>query len=340
MPIPRLQFGLYQFTQIPFTQGWLAVQGFYADGLFENTRPITSRLKLHQKALYLRLHKPGSSIKLYGGINHQVQWGGKSPYFSIQGQMPNRFKDYLRVIFGDPFTSAPDSVYTDFDAARVGNHLGSVDVGLEVDKANTTWLFYRQSIYDDGSLFRLKNIRDGLNGISFRRKKANSAYLSITGGALELLYTKHQGGPTFSMDDRIFGRDNYFNNAQVRDGWSYYDRTIGTPFIPPTSDTTPQWPGFQFTSNNRVAVLHLGLQGTWLQSWEWSTRLSYSSNEGSYDLPFSAAPTQFSGLLTLQHKTNWLGSHTTLKASLAVDRGELYKNSTGVMLSLRKDGLF
>ncbi|MBU1821582.1 MAG: hypothetical protein KKG00_08750, partial [Bacteroidetes bacterium] len=131
----------------------------------------------------------------------------------------------------------------------------------------------------------------------------------------------------------------YFNHTQVRDGWSYNDRTIGTPFITPTSDTQWKYPNYgdSFTSNNRVWVLHSGLKGV-LNRWEWSAKLSYSSNAGVYDLPFPKTVYQFSGLFMCQTKVNWFGG-TIFKGALATDIGALYPGTTGLMFSIRKEGI-
>ena len=338
LPIPRIQFGLTRFTTVPLTNGWFSVLGTYSDGWFENSRPVTSELKLHQKQLYGRLGKPGGKLKLYAGFNHQVQWGGKSPYETVNGQMPKGLKNYISVIFGRRKVYGPA---LNFDSTnRVGNHLGTIDLAFEVDGQNANWFFYRQNIYEDGSLYYLTSIADGLNGVRIRRKNVNEDnVLSVREVVFEGLYTKSQGGPSFIIDqDKKRGKDNYFNNAQVRDGWSYYDRTIGTPFIPPTSETMWKYPNYadSFTSNNRVWVLHLGLQGELLRRIQWMSKLSYSSNIGVYDLPFPGTVFQFSGQFALQARTAWLGG-MTIKGSLASDYGALYPNATGVMFSLKKE---
>ncbi len=337
LPIPRIQIGLTRFTAVPFTKGWFSVMGTYSDGWFENSRPVTSELKLHQKQFYGRLGRPAGKLKVYAGFNHQVQWGGKSPYETIDGQMPKGLKNYFNVVFGKG-KYAPG--ITKFDSAnRIGNHLGTIDFALEIDGDRANWFFYRQSIYEDGSLARLTNIADGLNGVRIRRKQvAATSNFSVKELVFEGLYTRSQGGSVFDFDGRIFGRDNYFNHTQVRDGWSYYDRTIGTPFITPTSATEWKFPNFadSFTSNNRVWVLHLGLQGTLARRLQWRTKLSYSGNYGVYDLPFATAAYQFSGLLAVQTHIEWLGG-TILKAALAADQGGLYPGTAGITLSLRKE---
>ncbi|GAB3163089.1 hypothetical protein GCM10027291_02050 [Telluribacter humicola] len=340
LPIPVIRFGLSQFTNVPMTRGWVAVQGFYADGLFENNRPNTSELKLHQKSLYIRLGTTQSRVRLYGGFNHQVQWGGKSRYNTVDGQMPTGFKNYIYAVTGmKPFNANPNMDFFDY-TNRVGNHLGTVDAAIEWIGKKYSLFLYRQNIYDDGSLFHLNNIMDGLNGIRLRIKNNESRAVTVHEVVAELLYTKSQGGTEFGYIRSKQGRDNYFNNSQVWDGWSYYNRTIGTPFIPPSTETAPLWPSYKFTSNNRVAVVHLGLKGTLLYNYIWSTRFSYSSNSGTYDVPFDTHPRQFSGMLTLQRRTSWLGGNTILTGTVATDIGNLYKNSTGLMLSIRKEGLF
>ena len=338
LPIPRIQFGLTRFTAVPFTQGWFSILGTYSDGWFENSRPVTSELKLHQKQFYGRLGRPGGKLTLYAGFNHQVQWGGKSPYETIDGQMPKGLTNYLHMIIGK---GRADTDLTNFDSTnRVGNHLGTIDLAFEIDGKNSNWFFYRQNIYEDGSLYYLTSIADGLNGVRIRRKNTGrGSVFSINEIVLEGLYTKSQGGSSFIIEQGTKrGRDNYFNHTQVRDGWSYFDRTIGTPFIPPTSETVWKFPNYadSFTSNNRVWVLHAGLRGALFRNLVWSTKLSYSSSGGVYDQPFPETVYQFSGLLSLQTGVPWLGG-LLLKGSLATDRGGLYPNTTGISLSLRKE---
>lgn len=344
MPIPKIQLGTRGFVALPLTKGWVSFNGFYSDGFFEKNRPITSDLKLHQKALYIRIGKTTSRIKLYAGVNHQVQWGGKTPYLSVNGKMPSGFKNYINVITGKSY--AMDKNASDFDNLnRVGNHLGSVDFAVEIENYGNTWFIYRQNVYEDGSLFALTNLKDGLNGIRIRRKNSYGSNFQIAEALVEFLFTKNQGGSEFNWGvpgtkKGHFGRDNYFNHPQVRDGWSYHDRTIGSAFITPTSDTQWKYPKYadSFTSNNRVSVFHIGLKGTLMQKVVWTTKLSYSSNIGTYDAPFPTKPTQFSGLLTMQGKINIFGG-TILKGSIAADLGELYPDTYGFTLGLRKEGL-
>lgn len=342
LPLPKLQIGTTGFTNVPLTNGWLSFNAFYSEGLFEAGRSVTSNLRLHQKAFYLRIGKAASRLRFFGGFNHQVQWGGSSPYLTIDGKMPRGLKNYLRIITGKPGDANP--VPNSFDNGnRVGNHLGTIDLGLELEGYEYALFLYRQNIYEDGSLYALANIGDGLNGLKIRRKNSYGANFEVNTLVLEFLYTKSQGGAAYDFDKQIIhkgslGKDDYFNNAQIRDGWSYHDRTIGSPFITPTSETVwakPRYADF-FTSNNRVSVMHIGLKGTLFRRIIWTGKCSYSSNFGTYDQPFVSPARQFSCVTYLQTNFDLLGK-TSVTGAFALDAGKLYPKTFGFSVSLRKD---
>lgn len=332
LPIPKIQLGFADYK--PLFKSFLYFKGFYSDGIFENTRPVTSRLKLHNKALFLRIGRPSGMVKLYGGFNHAVQWGGKSPYFTENGQMPNGLGYYWYAVTG--LKPKNKTELSHFDRTnRIGNHVASLDAGIELDLQNVNIFLYRQNLVEDGSLFYLNNIKDGLNGLVFKFKHTKPSDFLVDQLTLELLYTKSQGGTETTNTNGIRGKDDYFNNGQVRDGWSYFGRGIGTPFI--TAATENNWPPYAdfFTNNNRVWVTHLGIKGS-LKQVTWKTKLSLSSNQGTYDQPFPETVYQFSGLLALAKQTRLLGG-STVQAALSVDRGKLFDSAVGLMLSIRKD---
>jgi len=336
MPIPKIQIGTIGFINVPFTNGWLSFNGFYSDGFFENNRPITSGLKLHQKALYVKIGNDNSRLKLLAGLNHQVQWGGKSPYYTKDGKLPDGFRNYLDAVTAKAYPVSDGLTPFDYNN-RIGNHLGTIDLGIQYIGHEYSWFLYRQNIYEDGSLFRFENIEDGLNGLSIKKRNSYGAYFEVKALVFEFLFTKNQGGSIWDLAT-ILGRDNYFNHGQVRDGWSYFDRTIGTPFITPTSDTKWKWPNLadSFTSNNRVSVFHIGLSGTVFQEVEWSSKFSYSSNIGTYDEPFIKTPKQFSGIFSLQKRVSILGGIQS-RFSFAIDQGQLYRNTKAFSIGFRKN---
>ncbi|AQG79483.1 capsule assembly Wzi family protein [Spirosoma montaniterrae] len=341
LPLLKFQMGFPDFTP---KRSLFAVKGFYAHGWFESDRFVKNTL-LHQKALYVRVGKPNWRLKLYGGINHQVMWGGgteRLPGSLIKNnQLPATFRDYIDIVMGNTLanrTNVDTTRISNFDREnRIGNHLGTIDVGLDYTTGSVAIFAYRQSIYEDGSLFYLINIRDGLNGLRIRNlRPTNRDGLQIQAILLEHLYTQSQGGSVFGDGDLLRGRDNYFNHSQYQDGWSRYGLTLGTPFITPSTDSRSGLPRYGFTNNNRVSVWHLGVSGQVMDFFRFQLKASYSQNLGTYVEPFPRPIHQFSSALTVSAPLYILNG-VTARASVAVDAGELYDNTLGFYVGIRKD---
>ncbi|GAB3325283.1 capsule assembly Wzi family protein [Larkinella ripae] len=339
LPLPKIQISLSQYTPVPFTAGLLSVRGLYAHGWFDSG--FVRNAYLHQKALYARIGKANWPVKLYAGANHQVVWGGTTTELTEglvkNDHLPSNMQAYYYLVTGSrlALNTVDTTYYSKFDREnRIGNHLGSVDVGLEVSTKSFSILVYRQSVFEDGSLFYRTNLEDGLNGIRFRNLKPRARGFRITGAVAELLYTKSQGGSVFEDTDQKRGKDNYFNHSQYRNGWSYYGNGIGTPLITPLTDSRPNLPRYGFFVNNRVRAFHTGLQGAFAQNCTFLVKVSYSQNYGTYDMPFQNTVEQFSSLLQLGIPVNQRG--LLINFSAASDAGGLFPASHGVYAGLRK----
>ncbi len=347
MPVPKIQIAIPVFTPIGFTKGWVAIQGTYAHGYLAASGYIRNTM-LHQKSLYLRLGRTNEVFRFYGGFNHQVVWGGQAAdptgipgTIPAGGKLPSGPIDYFYVVTGINKGRTDTTKYTFFDQTnRVGNHVGSIDIAAEIDLVRHTLFMYRQSLIEDGSIYSLINVADGLNGIRIRRNDPHALVRDIL---FEVLNTTSQGGPEFVLEDpKRRGKDDYFNHQQFRDGWAYRQHTIGTPFIPPALGPNGEYPYGTFTVNNRVTVLHLGLagelpvRGSALQSpISYQLKASFSRNLGTYDEPYNPARNQFSGYLGMVVPLAIAGG-LDITGSVAVDAGTLYKNGVGTFLSLRK----
>ncbi|MBO0929664.1 capsule assembly Wzi family protein [Fibrella aquatilis] len=342
--VPPLKIQFNTIGWVPLTR-WLYINALYVQGWFEYDRFIKGSM-LHQKALYLRLGKATGKIWLSGGMNHSVQWGGNNESlpsaFIRNSQLPASFHDYIDIVLGNSLgnRTVDTTKYSPFDAGnRIGNHLGTVDLGLELRGRRVSVFLYRQSIYEDGSLFYLINIADGLHGARFTNNRPNQGGFRLNRAVLEYLNTYSQGGSDFINEDASKrGRDNYFNHGQYRDGWSSYGRTIGTPFIAPATDLPGHFPGSAFTNNNRVRVYHVGLSGQFSARMGFIGKFSYSQNIGIYDAPFAQVATQFSGMFGLYSQLKWLGG-TLLTTTTGYDQGDLYENNLGFFVSLKRTGM-
>lgn len=346
LPLPKIQLALPVFTPLPFTKGVISVMGTFSHGWFENGDRLVKGSYLHQSSFYGRLGKPSWRVRFYGGFNHQVMWAGYSNNLNstvaVDGKLPSSIRYYPSVVLGTRGAAdyTTDKNVTSFEENRIGNHLGSVDFAVEVNLNHWNLFAYRQFLYDDGSLFYGTNLVDGLNGLRIRnRDQPTGSAFFLKQLTFEYLFTGSQGGDLFIIDDpKRRGRDDYFNNSQYIDGWTYFGRTIGTPFLTPQQEVNPSLPPRYGIANNRVSVFHLGLSALVLNKIDVVARLSFSRNYGTYPVPYLTVPAQFSGLLTASVPVGLLGG-TVLNGSLAVDSGELLPNSVGAYVGLRKTGL-
>jgi len=340
LPIPVVQIGTPGFVAVPLTNQVVSLYAMYNHGWFGNSGRVKDSY-LHQKALYGRLGRPSWKVKIYAGINHQVQWGGRADFlpadFTNNGALPTGLKNYWLAVTARRGATLTDTSLAAFEENRIGNHLGTLDVAAEFQLGHFNLFVYRQSIYEDGSLFYLTNIQDGLNGIRLKNQRSGSSAFRIREVIVESLYTKSQGGAIFNIGiNKQRGRDNYFNHSQYQDGWTYFNRTIGTPFLTPGTEVRQELKGNAIV-NNRISMVYFGLSGTIGNRLEWTGRLAYSKNFGTYDNPYPSQPGQLSSLLsvsfpvTLSSLGDW-----HISTSVANDQGQLLYNSTGVYVGLKK----
>lgn len=344
LPMPKIQISTPNFVPLGFTKGFLSFKGNYAHGWFENNRTDVKNFYLHQKSLYFRLGKPDWKFHFYGGFNHQVQWGGELLYpdpknqSAINGQVGSSFNDYINVVTGRSLATVGDTTKNGANDAlnRSGNHLGTIDFGFEITTNNFSVLCYRQNIYEDGSLYYLANITDGLNGISVKIKKLYNTKIRLQKIVIEYLNTSNQSGITTSENTnaRLRGQDSYFNNYVYGDGWSYMRNGIGTPLIVPALNLAGTPFPFIFFGNNRVQSYFLGVNGI-INNIEFKFKASFSQNLGTYVIPLPKNTNQFSSSMSLIFPVSFLNNSTIL-LNLYNDSGTLYKNNLGIYLGLKK----
>jgi hypothetical protein len=346
LPVPKIQIGTIGYVPIRFTKGFVAINALFNHGWFSSG--FVRNSYLHQKAIYVRLGKPTAKVNLYFGGNHEVQWGGFAPSLvgvpSLSDNMDGRFASdldaFYRVVtstFGTGYFP-PQGVISIDQGNRIGNHLGSFDGGIELKMNGYKVFAYRQNLYETGSLFYLTNITDGLHGIRIQRSQPSRRQLSVDRLLLEFFDSRSQGGPEFVIGDaKRHGRNNYFNHSQYQEGWTYQGRTIGTPFLTTRYEANPSLPQGYPITNNRVTLWHMGLSGQIAQRVNWLTKLSYSQNYGTYDVPYPAGTNQFSMLLMLNAPVQIpIIKACQLTSSFGLDTGNLLPNSYGCYIGVRK----
>lgn len=352
LPIPKIEMATPGYLSLPFVRDAIAIKGSFAHGLFNV--PYIHHAFFHQKTIYARFGRARSPVQVQVGINHQVQWGGEGNYlregiyalYAVDGRLTSRFKYYLTgVILGTIPSDYQNADITSFDGAnRVGNHLGSLDAAVTINRKNASWLLYHQHPYEDASGTGWYNFPDGLYGLSWQAKTA-----PVTGAGWqwrrivgEVLFTKDQSGSVFSPVGKSFkGADNYYNHGQYKEGWSYFSQTIGTPFIVPRPDLARQDLVQSLSSNvffpyNRVVAYYTAFEALVGNRATVQGRLSFSQNRRSYIIPATGdVLNQFSGMVRVSLPLPSL-TNTQVSAALAVDQGQLLDRAVGGSVSLRR----
>jgi hypothetical protein len=323
-PMPKLVLATPGYVDVPFTKGYVEINGSLAHGWFEKDRYVTN-VYLHQKHLHLRF---GGDYFLNAslGLIHFAQWGGNSPEARF-GNLPSDCKAYKRIFFaqnGDSATVDNSEVLN-----SLGNHLGSRNYRLDLKAKKFNFSLYYQTLFEDNSGLLNWFHRDGIMGVSIKTTNPNRIVNHVV---FEYLNTTFQSGPTHDLSDStmLLGNDNYFNHHVYRSGWAYKGMTIGTPII-----TSPIFNEDESVStlNNRVRAFHLGLQGM-LGRINYRSFFTYSINKGTYSNPIDPAKNQFSWYFETVFPSIWKG--IDMKVMLAADIGQMYGNNLGVNLLFRK----
>lgn len=339
LPMPKIEIVVNDYWAPGFLGGIAAFKGNFVHGWFDKDRSNVTQVYLHQKSFYGRLGKPSWPVKFYGGFNHQVQWGGTKRYLpasitNASGSKTSLLSDYFYVITGKSLAGAGGDTATygaNDGFNRLGNHLGSVDVGMEIELKAGKLFFYRQSVYEDGSLFHGNNITDGLHGISFTRH-ADQGLLKIV---LEYFNTTSQGGPGGSGNTvaELRGQDNYFNNGDFPEGWSYMGKALGSPLITLDSETGLNPTFNTYFDNNRVEAFYLGAEALIGEN-HLTFRGSLSNAIGFYGYEYVPVKRQISAGLQWQRPMPWISEGAQLKANIGFDTGDWKKDVFGGNLSL------
>ncbi len=129
-PIPQARLSLPDYVKVPFTNGWLGIKGYLAYGAFTDDswqRHAAKNGARHTK--HVLFHSKGGTLMVgdtqrfpltfEAGLQMEAQFGGQSMFQGQVIDMPNGFKDWIKVFWpsaggGDTPSSEQLNVY--------GNH--------------------------------------------------------------------------------------------------------------------------------------------------------------------------------------------------------------------------
>ena len=343
-PVPEINLYSPGFIALPRVGGWLQAKANFAVGRSFDTDYLESfinekqyyiqNLLWHHKSLYFQIKdtKNDLPVSFILGIRHAVQWGGEATDPRLKGQQPHSLMDFVRVVVGK---SGNESATMSDQINALGAHYGNYDFRLGFEKKDWAVYGYYQHIFNDASGMEFGNVLDGLKGVQIESSK----FPWLQKVVFEHLFTLNQSGPFHFIEfdhDKIpgygGGGDNYYNNQEYTTGFSYFNRSLGSPLILSPAYNKNGKLGFMHT---RVQAWHLGAEGTISRNLSW--RLLLSTME-SFGIPYF--PT-LQKLTSTSFKTDFTYSHRdwTFAATVAADKGSLLGDHWGLGLSVAKRGI-
>ncbi|MBR3906758.1 MAG: hypothetical protein IKJ61_01515 [Bacteroidaceae bacterium] len=349
-PIPQIRIELPEYWNIPGTKGWFGIRGHLAYGWFTDeywqkdfvgqgaTR--TTGVRYHSKAGSARIgNAERFPLTAEVGLYMVTQFGGNTHnHLNNEGKLvdsPTRFKDYLTALI--PIKG--DSRYTIADQTNVaGNMLGSWFGTLTWnDKAWKLRLTYEHVFEDHSQMFWEYGLwTEQLVGLELELKK----FKWIKSVTFEYFNLKDQSGPIYHdtnslIPDQISCADNnYWHHTYL--GWFNYGMMIGTPF---TTSPVYNTDGTLNMYNNRTEAFHFGIEGSPLEWMDYRLLVSRSNNWGTYDIPFTEIKHCTSGLMELTFRPEFM-KKWSITASFAFDKGKLYGNNYGGMITITRRNIF
>lgn len=342
-PIPGVRVGFIDFQDIPFTKGWLQIQGEIAYGQTTDKNWLQNHYNYylhfitvdswyHYKRLYFRT-SPRQPFSVTFGMQTAAQFAGTSYRYNkgvVSNVTKRKFK--LRDLWDMLITKGEDTYYK-------GNHLGSWDLkavykfhtGNEVSA-------YFQWPWEDGSGIGKLNGFDGIWGIEWKKREKGI----ISNVVAEYLTFMNQSGPLHydpednygsNLPAHTDGADDYYNNYQYN-GYTHHGMGIGTPFLPPTLYNLD---GYMQYVDTRLRGFHIGISGSVLTNLDYRLLGGYKEAFGSGYEP-RKSPVHNTSLLV---ETTWRVSQVPglmLNAQIGIDRGNIYGNQCGALIGIVYNG--
>lgn len=322
-PLPRLTIGIDRYTPVPGCYGYFELKGglthaWLADNVYMRGSYI------HHKWLALRLGGR-LPVNISYELHHAAQWGGISP---VYGDIGSDWQSFVNV-----FLARGGGVMRNDQLNAQGNHVGSQQLMLTGKGNGWEVSMYWQNFFEDNfaAIGDGQNLADGLWGISLKQTR----WPYVQGVTYEFMNTTDQSGPWHDRDGLCYaGNDSYYRNSIFVNGWNYFFRSIGTPFI-----TSPLYneDGTIYTLNSRVRVHYIGVRGD-IYGFLYRVKLSYARNYGNDNTSRAVLSDNTAILLEVtKHSEQAWGLDFGLR--IAGDFGTQWGNQFGAQITVSKRGI-
>lgn len=342
-PVPGVRAGFHGFEDIPFTNGWVQINGEFFYGRPNDNHwledhynyynyYVTTGRWINYKRVYFRTN-PEKLVSVTVGMQAAAQFGGTQYEYSAgelleKNKAPLGLKEFVNMLIphqGEGFWE--------------GNHLGSWDFKSTIQIGNGHQInAYFQWPWEDGSGIGKMNGFDGLWGIEYH----NSRRGIITGAVVEYLDFTNQSGPLHwdpddfpgtTITDWATGSDDYYNHY-FYNGYACFGISQGSPFM-----TSPIYnrDGYMRFVDNKVRGFHVAVEGVVSDRLNYRAMFSYRQAWGSGYIPRVNKAHDTSAMI----EGEWYVPYAdglSLKGAVAVDRGDIFGNNFGVSLTFSYRG--
>lgn len=351
-PIPAIRAGFIDFQDIPLTQGWVQIRGELSYGISTDedwrinhfhhggSSITTGKIWYSYKYLHFRTN-PDKPFSFLIGMQTTCQFGGIHRIYSSDGEEIVELRTDMTPSLGSFFKAlipmAGNTTYYE------GNHLGTWDVMGRYKFRNGHELrVYYQSPWEDGSGIGKLNGWDGMYGIEFRNANPKSI---VSGAVIEYIDLTNQSGPLhwdpadfqygYLIPSEATGGDDYYNNVAYN-GYQLFGQAIGSPFVKsPIYNTSGSLRFF----DNSIQGFHVGITGNVTSQIGYRLMASYRKSWGTSLSP-SINPTES---LSMMLEGNYEPAGIpglSIKAQIALDKGNLLGDNFGGLVSVSYNGLF
>ncbi len=345
-PIPEVRIGFNDFQDIPFTQGWVQIQGEISYGKLTDNGWLRNHFNYYTghmnegalysyKRCYFRT-KPSAPLSVTVGMQVGAMFGGTTTWYSEGKVTQTRkfsrgIKEFFKILVP---TDGGQEYYS-------GSSLGSWDIHARYWLRDGSYLkAYLQKPWEDGSGIGFMNGFDGLWGLEYKAPFPGI----VDGVVVEYLDFTNQSGPLhWDPDDapgstittRAEGADDYYNNHEYN-SYAYYGMAIGTPFLPSPIYNRDGYLGFV---NNRVRGFHIGIQGTPMESLGYRVLGGYRKGWGNGYYPSLESTHDTSFMAEVTYSPERVAG-LSVSAQVALDHGTMLGNRMGGCFSVSYKGDF
>lgn len=348
-PIAQLRAGFIDFQNIPFTRGWVQIEGVLAYGKMADADYIRSHYNYwnnhitlgslyNYKRIYFRSN-PSKPLTVTIGMQAAALFGGTTHFYykgveSKTVKNKQSLKAFLQMIIPhhDP------TEYYD------GSHLGSWDFRADYRlHGGHTLSAYFQWLWEDGSSMGRRNKWDGLWGLQYRRNDGRRHILESA--VVEYIDFTDQSGPLHwapgdspgtDITTHATGGDNYYNNSG-QNAYEHLGMALGTPFIVSPIYNTNGFPQFIHTRSNGF---HAAARGSVSSTVDWRAAVSYAQARGSGRWMTNESLHNTSAMLEGSWRADAILPGLSASLAVAFDAGRLRGDNFGALATVRYAGSF